>query len=93
MLKAQVQPKVVQERLGHSTIATTMDIYPYVLREMDIAVAEAFDRQFDDFGYQERDSGLSNGQFSFESQRSSVVEQRFRKPQVGGSNPPVGSIF
>ena len=28
-----------------------------------------------------------------ECQRSSVVEQRFRKPQVGGSNPPVGSIL
>ena len=25
------------------------------------------------------------------SQRSSVVEQRFRKPQVDGSNPSVGS--
>ena len=50
MLKAQVQPKVVQERLGHSTIATTMDIYSHVLREMDVAAAEAFESQFDDFG-------------------------------------------
>ena len=25
-------------------------------------------------------------------QRSSVVEQRFRKPQVDGSNPSVGSV-
>ena len=28
-----------------------------------------------------------------ESQRSSAVEQRFRKPQVVGSNPTVGSSF
>ena len=27
------------------------------------------------------------------SQRSSVVEQRFRKPQVDGSNPSVGSTL
>jgi len=26
-LKAKVHPKVVEERLGHSTIAVTLDIY------------------------------------------------------------------
>ena len=31
--------------------------------------------------------------FSFRCQRSSVVEQRFRKPQVNGSNPFAGSTF
>ena len=44
--------KVVQERLGHSTIATTMDIYSHVLREMDVAAAEAFERQFHSVGAQ-----------------------------------------
>ena len=52
LLGAEVHPKVVQERLGHSTIATTMDIYSHVLREMDVSAAEAFDRQFDDVGAQ-----------------------------------------
>ena len=54
MLKAEVHPKVVQARLGHSTIATTMGIYSHVLREMDVAAAEAFEDQledqFEDFG-------------------------------------------
>ena len=50
LLKAGVHPKTVQDRLGHSTIITTMDIYSHVLREMDVAAAEAFERQFEDFG-------------------------------------------
>ena len=50
MLQAEVHPKVVQERLGHSTIATTMDIYSHVLREMDVAAAEAFEDQLPDYG-------------------------------------------
>ena len=33
-------------------LATTMDIYSHVLREMDVSAAEAFDRQFDDVGAQ-----------------------------------------
>ena len=49
LMKAEVQPKVVQKRLGHSTIAITMDIYSHVLREMDVVAAEAFDRQSDEF--------------------------------------------
>ncbi|MCY4654660.1 MAG: tyrosine-type recombinase/integrase, partial [Dehalococcoidia bacterium] len=52
LLGTEVHPKVVQKRLGHSTIATTMDIYSHVLREMDVSAAEAFDRQFDDAGAQ-----------------------------------------
>ena len=48
-MKAEVHPKVVQERLGHSTIATTLDIYSHVRREMDVASAEAFENQFEDF--------------------------------------------
>ena len=52
LLVAKVHPKVVQERLGHSTIATTMDIYSHVLREMDVEAAEAFKRQFGDVGAQ-----------------------------------------
>ena len=30
MLKEGIHPKIVQERLGHSTIATTLDIYSHV---------------------------------------------------------------
>jgi integrase len=35
-----VHPKVVQERLGHATISTTMDIYSHVLPGMQESAAE-----------------------------------------------------
>jgi integrase len=31
MLKAGIHPKIVQERLGHGSIAVTMDIYSHVV--------------------------------------------------------------
>jgi len=43
MLKSKIHPKVVQERLGHSTIAITMDIYSHVLEGMQGDAAEIVD--------------------------------------------------
>jgi len=43
MLEAGVHPKIVQERLGHSTIATTLDIYSHVLPGMQEAAARSFE--------------------------------------------------
>ena len=43
MLKANVHPKVVSERLGHSTIAITLDIYSHVLPDMQRDAADALD--------------------------------------------------
>ncbi len=43
MMKRGVYPKVVQERLGHSSIAVTMDIYSHLLPGMQEAAALAFD--------------------------------------------------
>ena len=43
MLKQNVRPKVVQERLGHATIATTLDIYSQVLPGMQEEAALQFD--------------------------------------------------
>jgi integrase len=40
LLQAGVHPKVVQERLGHATISTTMDIYSHVLPSMQESAAE-----------------------------------------------------
>jgi integrase len=34
MLKGNIHPKIVQERLGHSTISVTLDIYSHVLEGM-----------------------------------------------------------
>jgi integrase len=39
-LKAGVHPKVVSERLGHSTIAITLDLYSHVARGLDADAAE-----------------------------------------------------
>ena len=43
MLQQGVHPKIVQERLGHSTIVTTMDIYSHVLPGMQEAAARKFE--------------------------------------------------
>jgi integrase len=39
-LEAGVHPKVVQERLGHSSIAITLDLYSHVVPAMDSDAAE-----------------------------------------------------
>ncbi len=43
MLKQGVHPKVVQERLGHATISTTLDTYSHVSPGMQAAAAKGFD--------------------------------------------------
>ena len=44
MLKQGVHPKVVQERLGHATISTTLDLYSRVTPGLQQAAAEGFDK-------------------------------------------------
>ncbi len=46
MLSQGIHPKIVQERLGHSKIAVTLDIYSHVLPSMQRDVAEKLDRLF-----------------------------------------------
>jgi integrase len=43
LLKAGVHPKVVQERLGHSSISVTLDTYSHVVPGMQEAAAMKFD--------------------------------------------------
>lgn len=43
MLKQGVHPKIVQERLGHSTISMTLDTYSHVAPGLQQATAESFD--------------------------------------------------
>ncbi len=43
MLAAKIHPKVIQERLGHSSTAITMDIYSHLLPNMQGEAAEAVD--------------------------------------------------
>ena len=44
MLKKGVSPKVIQERLGHSTISTTLDIYSHVTPGMQRQAVNIFDK-------------------------------------------------
>jgi integrase len=44
MLKAGTHPKIVQERLGHATISTTLDLYSHVSPGLQQAAAESFDK-------------------------------------------------
>jgi integrase len=43
LLKQGVHPKIVQERLGHSTIAITLDTYSHVIPGLGKAAAQKFD--------------------------------------------------
>ena len=45
LLEAGINPKVVSERLGHASVATTMDIYSHVLPDMQNQAALAIDRK------------------------------------------------
>jgi len=47
MLKAGVHPKIVQERLGHGSIALTLDTYSHVVGGLQEAAAQHFDEIFD----------------------------------------------
>jgi integrase len=44
MLIQGVNPKIVQERLGHASISTTLDIYSHVTPGMQRQAAEGFDK-------------------------------------------------
>jgi len=43
MLKSGIHPKIVSERLGHSTVAFTPDTYSHVVPGLQEAAAKAFD--------------------------------------------------
>ena len=43
LLQQGVHPKIVQERLGYSSVATTLDIYSHVLPGLQEAAARRFD--------------------------------------------------
>ena len=44
LLKEGVHPKVAQERLGHSTISTTLDLYSHVMPGMQEDAAARVDK-------------------------------------------------
>lgn len=46
MLKQGIHPKIVPERLGHSSIAVTLDTYSHVTAGLQEAAARSFDQAF-----------------------------------------------
>ena len=52
LLQAGVNPKIVQERLGHESITTTMDTYSHVIPTLQQEAAkkldDLFERRFSD---------------------------------------------
>jgi integrase len=50
MLKQGIHPKIVQERLGHSTIAMTLDTYSHVVPGLQEAAAVSFDNLVNNSG-------------------------------------------
>jgi len=43
MVQQGIHPKIISERLGHSSISITMDTYNHVLQRVQEAVARGFD--------------------------------------------------
>ncbi|GAH79326.1 unnamed protein product, partial [marine sediment metagenome] len=43
MLKQGIHPKIVSERLGHASIAITLDTYSHILPGLQEAAAKSFD--------------------------------------------------
>lgn len=46
LLMSGIHPKVVQERMGHSSIAMTLDVYSHVLPSMQQEAAEKINDLF-----------------------------------------------
>lgn len=59
LIKMGVQPKVISERLGHTSISITMDVYGYLMEGLQSGVADALDKEF-----QEQTAGHKNGHTS-----------------------------
>ena len=53
LLRQGAHPRIVQERLGHSTIATVLDVYSHVTLGIQEAVAARFDEVVSD-GYNDQ---------------------------------------
>ncbi|MEA5146034.1 MAG: site-specific integrase, partial [Candidatus Limiplasma sp.] len=56
LIRMGVQPKIIQERLGHASIKITMDTYGYLMSGLQEGVADALDADF-----LSRESGRKSG--------------------------------
>ena len=47
LLKADIHPKIVSERLGHANIGSTLDTYSHVLPRLQERAAKRFDEMLE----------------------------------------------
>ena len=59
MLKQGIHPKIVQERLGHASIAITLDTYSHVTPGLQEAAANLFDQAFTERYNREREKRVA----------------------------------
>jgi len=90
MLLRGAKPKVISEALGHSSVAFTMDVYSHIISGMQEDAMALLDDVLPAAVSQTVNANFLR--FSFICQRSSVVEQRFRKPPAVSSTLTAGSI-
>lgn len=45
LIRRNIQPKVISERLGHASIKITMDLYGYLMPGLQDIVADIFDKE------------------------------------------------
>ncbi len=62
MLKQGVHPKIVSERLGHSSIGITLDTYSHVMPGLQEAAALRFEESLQQTVEQSVEEMLANGQ-------------------------------
>ena len=58
LLQQGVHPKIVQERLGHSSVSTTLDIYSHVVPGLQEAAAQRFDESLQDVSLKMPETGI-----------------------------------
>jgi len=98
MLLRGAKPKIISEALDHSSVAFTMDVYSHIIDGIQSDAMALLDELLPAGVSQKINANLriigdKRQHFSFKCQRSSGVEQRFRKPPVVGSNPTAGSVI
>jgi len=83
MLMSGIHPKIVQERLGHASVAFTLDVYSHSVSGLQEAAARRLDEvlqlklaQIEDVGKM----SASEGETDTASGQSRTDDRRFTKP-------------
>ena len=79
-MRQGVHPKVVQERLGHSTISITLDTYSHLLRDVQDEAVTALGRAFGTGAGEGEDGagGQQNGQQNQIEQPKKAIKKNVR---------------